>query len=309
MERPNPLDLKYRHVVFEGKKTAGRRSLAIGGTVRGRGGAHTRVEPEPSEAERGFLLWLFERAGLDGKRYRWGPLLRRLGACMRALQVESMSEARAAIEGRPRLLAEAVEALVIGTTGFFRDADVYECLRERVLPELAGRGVGIDIWCAGCSDGAELYSVGMLLGEMGEFRGRWLGTDCRARAIGRARRGVFNEAAAADIGRELGERWLEVQGHGQGHGWRVGSGLRERVEWGVADVFGCGDVGCWDLVFCRNLAIYLQGEAAEDLWELLAKAMRAGGVLVVGKAERPGKWLGLTRIGAGIYRRQGIFDE
>jgi chemotaxis protein methyltransferase CheR/two-component system CheB/CheR fusion protein len=57
------------------------------------------------------------------------------------------------------------------------------------------------------------------------------------------------------------------------------------------------------MILCRNLAIYLRGAAAVRLWQSLLASLRPGGILVLGKAERPLGADGLTAIGPCIYRR------
>jgi chemotaxis methyl-accepting protein methylase len=64
--------------------------------------------------------------------------------------------------------------------------------------------------------------------------------------------------------------------------------------------------GAWDVVLCRNLVIYLQPGAAAVLWRQLAAAVRPGGLLVLGKAERPGGDGRLfTPAGPCVFRRTG----
>ena len=61
-------------------------------------------------------------------------------------------------------------------------------------------------------------------------------------------------------------------------------------------------------MLCRNLAIYLQPEAAGALWRQLEAGMKPGGVLVLGKAERPGADLRFAPVGPCLYRRNGVAD-
>jgi chemotaxis methyl-accepting protein methylase len=189
--------------------------------------------------------------------------------------------------------------MVIGVTSFVRDTEVFSCLRERVIPQLPASAT--DVWCAGCSDGAELYSMAMLLADSGRCEGYWLGTDCRQHAIDQARDALFNEDSIAAIEPGLRQRWL--QRHGQRYA--VVPALTHRINWQVADVFDGPYVRSWDLILCRNLAIYLETSAGEQLWTLLTGALRPGGVLIVGKAEKPPRTLGLIQLGPCIYRLRG----
>src|SRR5690606_38568523 len=103
--------------------------------------------------------------------YRSRPLERRLGACLRSLRVGSEDEAKALIAARPELLNRILSTLLIGVTEFFRDPLVFASLREIVVPELGRRTSAPRVLSVGCANGAELYSVAILLAEAGLLEG------------------------------------------------------------------------------------------------------------------------------------------
>ena len=261
---------------------------------------HPREDLQPTAEQRQFITWLLEQSQLDVERYRWPPLLRRVSACLRAIHVESIGAAREALQANPALLADAVDALIIGVTSFYRDQDIFDYLCRHVLPQYAsGRP---RIWCAACSKGAELHTLAILLADLGQFQAHYLGSDCRAIAIERARQGVYKDEEVEDLDRRLHDRWMRKVAAG----FQVAQPVRQCIQWSVADVFSCRDVAWWDLILCRNLAIYLEPRASKQLWQVLIRALRPGGVLVVGKAEKPAELPGqLIRIAPSIYRRQG----
>jgi chemotaxis methyl-accepting protein methylase len=61
--------------------------------------------------------------------------------------------------------------------------------------------------------------------------------------------------------------------------------------------------GHWDLILCRNLGMYLKADLAGQLWNRLARALRPGGWLVLGKAERPMGASILSAVSPCLYRR------
>lgn len=264
--------------------------------------------PPLSPAAESFVRWLFIRAGLRFSHYKPETLARRLPACLRAVRAASPMEARRALRRRTDLLGPALEALLIGVTSFFRDEGVFSALRRRVLPELVRRwrSRGADqplrVWSAGCSSGAELYSVALLLLDQGALwpeRCELLGTDCRGDAVAGAAAGVFEPAAMKGVPRELFREFFVCDND---H-FRVRHDVRSAVRWRRGDALAAPEPGPWDLVLCRNLAIYLQPAAATRLWCTLAASLRPGGVLVVGKAERPVGVAGLAPDGPCVYRR------
>ena len=79
--------------------------------------------------------------------------------------------------------------------------------------------------------------------------------------------------------------------------------LRTAVQWRTADVMRVQEPGVWDLILCRNMAMYLRPEASGKLWDLFERALRPGGYLVMGKAERPANARRLSPVGPCVFRR------
>ena len=151
----------------------------------------------------------------------------------------------------------------------------------------------------GCSSGAELYSVAMLLADIGILdRCELLGTDLRQAAIDRACNGSLLPQVRPGTAPTKMDRYIQKS--------RVVPSLRERITWRRANVLEEVEPGPWDAVLCRNLAIYLQPPAANRLWHRLASVLRSGGLLVLGKAERPSEAAGLVSAGPCIYRRDEL---
>lgn len=243
--------------------------------------------------------WLLTRAGLDPAAYRGAPLDRRVNACLRALRADVDASARAHIEADPSLQHVALSALLIGVSTFFRDAAVFDAIASGVVASLRERPGPIRVLSVGCSNGAELYSVAMLLADAQLLERAWLlGTDCRADAVARAREGVFRPEDVIDLPPALRARHFDaVRG-----GWRIAAPLRRRTTWEAADATRTLPAGPWDLVLCRNLVIYLQSDAAARLFRGIAASLAPGGHLVIGKAERPPAGLPLVPAGRCIYR-------
>ncbi len=204
------------------------------------------------------------------------------------------------LEENPTLQATAISAMLVGVTSFFRDPAVFDLLGRNVLPELARGRAALHAWSAGCSDGAELYSLALLLAEAGRLAGSYLlGTDCRPDALARARAGTFEAAALKHVAAPLLARYFTpVDG-----GWQVVPAVRACARWRTADVLQTQEPGLWDIILCRNTTMYMRAEAAQTLWERFEAALRPGGILVLGKAERPLGSRRLALLAPCIYRR------
>ena len=300
---------RFRHVVFKGCGRGRKHAVNLApraASARASIDAPTYWSPVPrlsSEEER-FVGALLARAGLELGAYRQETLRRRLPACLRSLRAATVDEGLGLVQRAPDAVIHlAVNTMVIGVTGFFRDAAVFHSLRDLVIGIRSRTGARLRVWSAGCSDGQELYSVAMLLAEADLLEGSYLlGTDCRAAALERARDAGYDARMLRDVSRERQERHFMPAG---GDFRRVCDELRAHAQWRRGDVTRLCEPGAFDIILSRNLAMYLTPDVAGALWQQLESALRPGGFLVLGKAERPS---GATRVAAVapcVYRRGG----
>jgi len=226
---------------------------------------------------------LLRTVGLSSAAYRTGTLVRRWAACLRAIDCADGLSAMRQIHKDPVKQQAAVDALLLGVTEFFRDAPVFQALAGQVLPKLLTAGC-MRVLSVGCSNGAEVYSVLMLADSLApDAQVEALGIDCRPNAIAAARNASFAADRISSIPPEFQRRYVTLS---QQH-YVINEKLWLRADWKIDDAL-CANLGPpADLVLCRNLAIYLRTREAHRLWQRLAAAVRLGGFLCVGKAERP----------------------
>lgn len=287
--------MKFDHLFFEGAAVAVERRIP---RCEDKVERVKPVAPSPEVAE--FFARLLAGAALPARAYRSRALVRRLPACLRFLRVNSPEEALRRLKAEPALATAALNVALLGVTEFFRDGTVFGALRDEVLPELLARQPAARVWSAACSEGHELYSVAMLLAEAGRLEGaELLGTDCRLDAIAVARSGVFGSEALGGLDEAWRTRYFTPA-----RGWAaIDPVLRAATQWRVADLLHAAERGPWDLILWRNMAIYLESDAAEDVWLRLCGELAPGGWLVTGKADHLPKWLRMERVGPCIYRK------
>jgi chemotaxis methyl-accepting protein methylase len=263
-----------------------------------------RRELQPNSEEEtadSFQSWILAKAGLDARNYRAKPLNRRMTACLRALKAKDSQEACQLLEKRPEQTSKAIDSLLIGATEFFRDEDVFHLLKSSILPDIIKSGRRVKIWSAACSNGSELASVAILLSEAGALeKSTLLGTDCRESAIRDARSGIYDESCLKNVKSEFRDKYFQPEGNR--YLFMLPAG--RCMSWKVADLFSGGQEKNYDLILCRNLAIYLNLKASNALWKILAGSLRSGGYLITGKTERPDE--PFSCISRGVYRKSGV---
>lgn len=246
-----------------------------------------------------FIRAILGAAGLDVEEYRLAPLHRRIPACLRALRVATITDAIKALQEDPTRLKTVVNSLLIGTTSFFRDPQLFARMEEEILPEMMERNSSPRIWSAGCSDGSELYSVAMLVSEIHRSHdAHFLGSDCRPSVLEIAKAALYREDAIRSIRPGLRERYVISKGAQH----RIRPDLSSRMNWEQRDLLGQTAPGPWDIILCRNVAIYLEARSAHHMWQRLANALAPGGILVTGRAESP-RVLGIQRIGPSLFQK------
>jgi chemotaxis methyl-accepting protein methylase len=290
---------RYEHVVFHRRARHGR-CIDFAPEHTSETAKFLPPESSMSPAELTFVRWLFERAALEFRSYRPETLQRRLAASLRALRVSTIAEARNLLVRDSAKIPVAVSALVIGVTSFFRDSAVFADLAGQVIPALSKPPHKRRIWSVGCSDGDEVYSLAVLLAEAGLLDGsEILATDCRTSAIARTRNALYEEREMRNVSADRRQQFFRAEGAQ----WRVSGELRSIVRTRVADITRFDEPGLFDLIVCRNMAMYLRPAVASRLWTQLEGSLRSGGFLVLGKAERPVGATRLMMVAPCIYRR------
>jgi len=196
------------------------------------------------------------------------------------------------------LRRKVVDAITTRETFFFRDQNPFEALRHKLLPELIDRrlkegrgsckgGLSIRIWSAACSSGQEVYSIAIvlkeLLGDWTRHSIRLIGTDISDQAIARASYGVFSNF---EVERGLTPTQRDQYFVRHADGWRIRDDLRAMASFRVLnlnDDFRA--LGGFDIILCRNVAVYFQEEDRSALFHRMAQSLDPHGALIVGATE------------------------
>jgi chemotaxis protein methyltransferase CheR len=252
-----------------------------------------------------FRRRAYELTGLDLTSYKSPQMYRRLTSLLARLHVASFAEYSRLLQTDPARLQEFRDYVTINVSEFFRDTDRFGELERRVLPDLLRQRRSLRIWSAGCSNGAEAYTLSMLLQELAPSRAHsLLATDIDQTILDRARAGTGY--TAADV-RHLNEarikRWLVPTPDGR---FSVAPNARAGVRFTRHDLLrDAYPSGPFDLIACRNVVIYFTEAAKARIFDGFVAALGQGGILFLGGTESimRAQSLGLTVVGPGFYRK------
>jgi two-component system CheB/CheR fusion protein len=259
-----------------------------------------------------ILALVRAHTGHDFTPYKTGTVLRRIQRRMGLLGVTDLETYGARLrESSPEISALAND-LMINVTGFFRDPEAWEALREAVvrpLVEARPARSTIRAWVTACASGEEAYSLAMLMTEEAEragksFEVKIFATDTADKPMAFARAGVYPGGIEGDLSAERLERFFEKEEHT----YRIKKNLRDQVVFAPQDVLHDPPFSRLDVVTCRNLLIYLEPEAQRRALALMHFSLREGGYLFLGNAESIGEADSLFHVVSKrwrIYQRVG----
>ncbi len=276
-------------------------------------GTYARNQPDDDRRLRGLLDQLRARSGIDFAGYKEQTIRRRLQRRMLDAGTDTLEEYVRYIRRNPDEYQRLANSFLIKVTDFFRDPELFDYMREHVLPEVIRsaqeRGHELRLWSAGCATGEEAYSLALLIAEMlgDDLSGlsiRIFATDLDIEAIAFARRGVYPSSALKHVSPEVLQRYFTRLDDA----YEVKKSVRGMVVFGQHDLGQRAPFPRIDLALCRNVLIYFTPELQRRALQLFAFALRDGGYLVLGKAESTtplSDHFTLVQPRLRIYRRQG----
>lgn len=201
--------------------------------------------------------------------------------------------AKVKTEPNAGLRGKIIDAITTNETSFFRDVSPFELLRHKLLPELidrrskSGQSTPIRIWSAACSTGQEAYSTGIvlreLIGDTSRFDIHILGTDISNKAVAKASYGEYD---AFEIERGMPSQALNQHFIRSGDRWKVRDEIRAMATFRTMNLLEpFAFPRPFDLIFCRNVAIYFREPDKVRLFGNLAKVLAKDGALIIGATE------------------------
>jgi chemotaxis protein methyltransferase CheR len=173
--------------------------------------------------------------------------------------------------------------ITINVTEFFRDFERWKALKDKVITSLLSPRKPLRIWSAGCSKGAEIFSITMILEEMDNARNHYLlATDLDRGALEIAQNG--GPFLSEEV-RNVSPMEKSIYFRTGGPPFFVKDQLVNKVKFREQDLLREPFESGFDLVVCRNVVIYFTMDTKQMLYEKFCQSLRPGGVLFVGGTE------------------------
>jgi len=251
---------------------------------------------------RSFQETVRDHSDYDFTEYSVTSLKRRLTKILLEYDM-TMEQLVSCLASNPDSLEKTVKKLTVHTTELFRDPDIWKKIRKELLPSWKEKEV-LNIWHPGCSTGQEVYSMMMVLDDLGMLeRSHLYGSDLNTDVIEAAKRGAyryhFNQSYLENFDKVL------LNGTGddswqQKRLWRkyfsideardlilMTEALRSKPVYRKHDLVKDANLFQvqFDLIVCRNVIIYFNYDLQNRVFDLFHQNLTPDGVLLLGVHE------------------------
>jgi chemotaxis protein methyltransferase CheR len=216
----------------------------------------------------------------------------RLNKRLNELNIDNYTDYLKILEKDSVELNRFYDLLTTNVTNFFREADQFEILKQKLLPELMERHLKerkISCWSAGCSSGEEAYTLAIVLSEAlhpgWEFR--VLASDISIQKLHEGMAGIYPLEKLQILQGNLIQKYFQKI-PGRSMELQVKPELRRRVVFrriNLNEEFHIPNHIKFDVIFCRNVFIYLSSDTRARIIDGFYSCLTDGGYLFMGHSE------------------------
>lgn len=242
------------------------------------------MNPTHAEIE-SFTHVLHNKYGLDFTCYECKSLQRRINRVLHRFKCESIHNLWTMMLRDKQLIYEFMDQISVGLTSMFRDPQMWGCLKKLLMKY--GHSNEINIWSAGCSTGEEIFTLAIVLKEMGYLdKSRILATDMNNSAMQTAKGGIYHKVKMVNYERNYKQfnqygnfsKYYTIDGQQA----TMDAGLIKGVRFKYHNLITDGFHGKYDLIFIRNVMIYFDQRSKERLIDRFYDHLNPNGYLILG---------------------------
>lgn len=255
----------------------------------------SRDNIDPAEFDQ-FRKFLEDACGIslgDNKQYLVTNRIRRI---LEDHKIASFGElVRVLKSGANRKLREQViDSMTTNETFWFRDNYPYDHLKNKLLPELMSgnnKMFGpVRVWSAACSSGQEPYSISMMVEEYKRQtlnlprQVQIVATDLSSTVLDQAKKGEYDKLTVLrGLSAERLDRYFDNPSENV---WRVKNLVKDRIDFRSLNLMDSyASLGKFDIVFCRNVLIYFNGDLKRQILQKIHASLKPQGILYLGSSE------------------------
>lgn len=223
--------------------------------------------------------------------YALSSFKRRLSRVLEVHSHDSMPLLIAKVKSDPVYFRDFLAELTVNVTEMFRDPSFWRLLRDDVIPELLKVSSNLKIWHAGCSSGEEVYSMSILLKEMGILETTKLFASDIDHEILASAQGRFVKQKSQETNRKnyesfnngvggIDQYFKEKEG-----GYELDASLLKNVSFKEHNLVSDPAFSKFDLILCRNVLIYFNQTLQNKVLKTFNQSLFKGSLLAIGSKE------------------------
>ena len=236
-----------------------------------------------------FLNDLNTTYGYDYTEYQIDSIMRRINIAMLKERIYDFNLFREKVLNNEEDFHNLFLDFSINTTEFFRNPEVFALIKNKILPYLNSYN-HIKIWCAGCSNGKEPYSLAIMLKEAGILdKTQIYATDINPYVIEEAKNGLYSMST---LDKDI-NNYRNAQGENNFIQYfdinrsyiKVKDELMKNILFFQHSLLSSGTLNEFNLILCRNVFIYFNDSLQERMLKNFYNSLDNNGFLVLGKSE------------------------
>ena len=228
---------------------------------------------------------VYEKMGIVLGEHKHDMVYRRLSKRIVELNFSSFREYISFVDKNPDEISMVANAITTNLTSFFREGHHFETLEKIVLEHINSNKKSLRIWSAGCSNGAEPYTISMVVKEVLKERKGYdvkiLATDLDTNMLDFGSKGEYE----IDWAEKIPPRYTKYIKANK-ETFEVSDSIKELIHFKRLNLLENWPMsGKFDVIFCRNVVIYFDKPTQKKLFNRYADMMNNNGYLFIGHSE------------------------
>ena len=180
-----------------------------------------------------------------------------------------------------------INTVTTNETYFFREQKHFDFLKKSILPKI--KYETFRCWSAAGSNGAEAYSIAMLVKEnLSAYKNfEVISSDINEKVLSLAKKGIYPIKFAKKIPLDFLQKYCKKGKNDNAGSFKISQKLQQNISFKHINLMQPieKNIGMFDLIFLRNMIIYFEDKDKKIIVENVIKQLKDGGYLFMGHSE------------------------
>lgn len=230
----------------------------------------------------GFISNIYKISGIDLSLYKEKQMKRRIDSLISSSYYQSYYDFFNRLIIDKKLYDEFIKYITINVTEFFRNREQWDILEKDILPLIIKKNM--KIWSAACSSGEEPYTLAMIISKYIDLKDIYiLATDIDNAILAKAKKGIFNSKSIENVPHEYVKKYFKCIDNDT---YEISDLLRKNITFKKHDLLIDKYPDNVDLIVCRNVLIYFNDAAKDNIYKKIYTSLTNNGIFFVGNTEQ-----------------------